>query len=91
MRGSYTNQLYGIRRPARITSVQRATEISPDSLAATGVLEFVIEADGDGSKIRLLYRVGGDPGLKLDGIAAVVDRVLAIQLERLARRAEHGR
>ncbi len=52
-------------------------------LAVTGVLDFTLLQGKDGTQIDLSYRVNGSPASALDGVAAVVDQVLAEQLGRL--------
>jgi hypothetical protein len=60
-------------------------------MAVNGVLTFTITGDGAGAKIEMTYRVSGDPGLHLDGIASGVDTVLLEQFARLGRYANTGR
>lgn len=56
----------------------------------SGVMEFVLEAGPEGTRIRFSYLVSGDARFKLDGIAPIVDQVLGTQVARLARYAATG-
>jgi uncharacterized protein YndB with AHSA1/START domain len=59
-------------------------------LAATGVLTFTIAPDANGAKIRMTYRVSGDPSLHFDQMAPLVDMVLMEQFGRLSRYSASG-
>ena len=56
----------------------------------SGVMEFVLEAGPEGTRIKFSYLVSGDARFKLDGIAPIVDQVLGTQVARLARYAATG-
>lgn len=56
----------------------------------SGVMEFVLEAGPEGTRIKFSYLVSGDARFKLDGVAAIVDKVLGTQVARLARYAATG-
>lgn len=59
-------------------------------MAVTGILHFGIEPAGDGTRLSMTYRVRGAPEASLDKVAAAVDRVMGVQLARLARFVETG-
>ena len=60
------------------------------SLAATGTLTWSLAGSEGGTKIELVYTVGGyDPG-GFRGLPRIVDMVLAIQLRRLQRYVDTG-
>ena len=54
-------------------------------MGVTGVLTFTIEPHPNGAKIRMNYRVSGDPSLNLQALAAPVDSVMTEQFGRLIR------
>ncbi|MBK6702544.1 MAG: SRPBCC domain-containing protein [Hyphomonadaceae bacterium] len=54
-------------------------------MGVTGVLTFTIEPHPNGAKIRMNYRVSGDPSLNLQALAAPVDSVMTEQFGRLVR------
>lgn len=56
----------------------------------SAVAEFVIKPTDSGSTIAFTYNVSGDARFKLDGVAAMVDQVLATQVQRLANFAATG-
>lgn len=54
-------------------------------MGASGVLDFALEGERQGAtRLRLRYTVGGFAADGLAAMAAPVDQVLAVQLERLA-------
>lgn len=57
--------------------------------AVTGVLTFALAPDGAGTKLSVVYRVGG--GSALEVLAPLVDRVIGEQVARLARLVETGK
>jgi hypothetical protein len=59
-------------------------------LGVTGVLTYTVGADPAGAKITMTYRVTGDTGLGLEGMAPLIDRVLMEQFERLSRYTTSG-
>lgn len=59
-------------------------------MAVNGILHFALEPAGEDTTVTLTYRVRGNADAALDKVAAVVDRVLAEQLARLARFVETG-
>lgn len=54
-------------------------------MGVNAVMSFTITPQSGGAKIAIEYRVSGDPGLHLDGIAPGVDTVLMEQFDRLVR------
>ncbi|PNQ00773.1 SRPBCC family protein [Sphingobium sp. SA916] len=58
--------------------------------AVTGTLTFDIAPDGEGARVGMSYVVGGYLRTGAAGIAPIVDRVLAEQLQGLKRAAEAG-
>jgi len=59
-------------------------------LGVTGILTFTIRPHAAGASIAVTYRVSGEPGLALDGIAPLVDMVIMEQFARLGRYAATG-
>lgn len=59
-------------------------------LAVTGVLTFTMAPRGEGTILKLTYRVNGGPNSGLDKWAGPVDAMLTEQLHRLASYAEKG-
>jgi hypothetical protein len=49
-----------------------------------GVLEFRLEAAGDGTSITMFYRAGGYTPDDLTQLASIVDQVQGLQLDGLA-------
>ena len=60
------------------------------AMGAHGVLTITVAPQGVGAKISFEYRVDGDASLELDSLAAPVNSVLMMQLERLSRFAATG-
>jgi uncharacterized protein YndB with AHSA1/START domain len=56
-------------------------------MAVSGVLTVTLAVDGSGTSAVVTYRVSGDPSHHLDGLAPIVDRVLAMQFGSFATRA----
>jgi len=52
-------------------------------MAVTGILTFKLEPDGKGTRIRMTYRVAGMLVMPSAQLAAGVDQVMGIQLDRL--------
>lgn len=61
------------------------------ALAVQGKLTYVLTPADGGTRVELVYAVGGYVPSGLKGWAAPVDRVLSSQLERLKRYVETGR
>ena len=59
-------------------------------LAVTGILTFTMAPRGDGTILKLTYRVNGSPASGLDKWSGPVEEVLTEQLHRLASYAEKG-
>ena len=59
-------------------------------LAVTGVMTWTIEAAGGGSRISLVYTVGGYSDQPLPALAPLVDSVLGVQIQRLGRFVSTG-
>lgn len=59
-------------------------------MGASGVLTYTVAPDSAGTKITVTYRVTGDTGLGLEGIAPLVDTVIMEQFGRLARFSASG-
>ncbi len=57
--------------------------------AVTGVLTFSLQPEGAGTKLGVVYRVGG--GSALLALAPLVDRVIGEQVARLARLVDTGK
>ncbi|HEX8955802.1 MAG TPA: hypothetical protein VF798_05990 [Burkholderiaceae bacterium] len=73
------------------SQVRLQTSLGPlQELAVTGVLTFTIAPRGEGTVLKLTYRVSGVPSSGLDKWAAPVDAMLSEQLRRLASYAEKG-
>lgn len=60
------------------------------AMAVNGIMDFRLEPRGDDTSLTFTYRVRGGADDGLDKTAAVVDRVLSEQVERLVRFAETG-
>jgi uncharacterized protein YndB with AHSA1/START domain len=50
--------------------------------ALTGVMDFRLTQGKDGTQIDLSYRVSGPASARLDEVAAIVDQVLSLQMDR---------
>jgi len=59
-------------------------------LAASGAATFNLSAEGDGTKLSLIYAVGGYSPQGLDKIAPIVNTVLTEQINRLKNYIETG-
>lgn len=59
-------------------------------MAVNGVLTFTVAPHANGAKITMTYRVSGDPALRLDQMAPLVDGVLMEQFGRLSRYSASG-
>jgi len=59
-------------------------------LAVNGILTFTMAPRGEGTILKLTYRVNGGPNSGLDKLAGPVNGVLTEQLHRLAAYAEKG-
>lgn len=53
-------------------------------MAVNGILHFAIAEREGATAITMTYRVRGDPEAGLDKVAAIVDKVMVEQLQRLA-------
>jgi uncharacterized protein YndB with AHSA1/START domain len=60
------------------------------ALGLAGSMTWRVRAAGDGSKVELTYNVGGFLPGGFDELAPAVERVLAEQVDRLARFVETG-
>jgi uncharacterized protein YndB with AHSA1/START domain len=60
------------------------------SIGAIGHMEFILEAEEGGTRLRYRYAVGGYSSGGLDTLAEAVDQVQLGQLERLKRYVETG-
>lgn len=55
------------------------------AMGAQGVLTFTITPEPSGARLRMSYRVSGEPGLGLEAMARPVDGVMMEQFGRLSR------
>ena len=73
------------------TVVALQSSLGPlQDLAVNGILTFTMAPRGDGTILKLTYRVNGGPNSGLDKRAGPVDEVLTEQLRRLTAYAEKG-
>jgi hypothetical protein len=78
----------GLRKDAQ---VRLQSSLGPlQDLAVTGILTFTMAPRGEGTLLKLTYRVNGGPNSGLDKWAKPVDGMLTDQLHRLASYAEKG-
>lgn len=81
-------QVIGLRKDAM---VRLQSSLGPlQELAVDGVLTFALTPRGEGTSLKLTYRVNGGPHSSLDKWAGPVNGVLTEQLHRLASYAEKG-
>jgi hypothetical protein len=59
-------------------------------MGVSGVLTYTVAPDPAGTRLTLTYRVTGDTGLGLEGIAPLVDTVIMEQFGRLSRFSASG-
>ena len=59
-------------------------------MGVNGVLTYAVAPDPAGSRLTVTYRVTGDTGLGLEGIAPLVDAVMMEQIGRLIRFSASG-
>lgn len=78
----------GLRKDAQVVLQSSLGPLQP--LAVNGVLTFTMAPRGEGTVLKLTYRVNGGPHSGLDKWAAPVDAMLTEQLHRLASYAEKG-
>jgi pimeloyl-ACP methyl ester carboxylesterase len=75
----------------RDKAVRLAGALGPlQAMAVNGIMDFKLEPRGDDTSLAFTYRVRGSADAALDKTAAIVDRVLSEQVERLVRFAETG-
>ena len=73
------------------TVVRLQSSLGPlQDLGVNGILTFTMAPRGEGTILKLTYRVNGGPNSGLDKWAGPVNGVLAEQLHRLASYAEKG-
>ncbi len=81
-------QVVGLRKN---TQVVLQSSLGPlQELAVNGILTFTMAPRGEGTILKLTYRVNGGPNSGLDKLAGPVNGVLTEQLHRLAAYAEKG-
>lgn len=73
---------YTLRLDAALGPLQAA--------GAQGVLTFTITPEASGARLRMSYRVSGEPGLGLEAMAAPVNAVMMEQFGRLSRLVTTG-
>ena len=78
----------GLRKDTQV--VLQASLGPLQALAVSGILTFTMAPRGEGSVLKLTYRVNGGPNSGLDKWAGPVDAMLTEQLHRLASYAEKG-
>jgi hypothetical protein len=87
--GSVRHMVVVFADPYRVLRLQGG--LGPlQSLAVSGTLTFTLAPEGAGTRVSLVYTVGGYRSGGLAALAPAVDGVLAEQLERLARFVETG-
>lgn len=77
-----------MRRDSQVALQASLGPLQP--LAVTGILTFTMAPRGDGTVLKLTYRVNGGPNSGLDNWAGPVDAMLSEQLHRLISYAEKG-
>lgn len=60
------------------------------AIGAQGVLTFTITPEASGARLRMSYRVSGEPGPSFDAMAAPVNAVMMEQFGRLSRLVTAG-
>ena len=81
-------QVVGLRKDAQVVLQSALGPLQP--LAVNGIMTFTMAPKGEGTMLKLTYRVNGGPNSGLDKWAGPVGEVLTEQLHRLALYAEKG-